>query len=217
MREPDTQLKIIVADDHFVVREGVIRWLAKSFSGVVTAEASNTHEVMKLLADGVWDLIILDVSMPGRNGIELLTDIVHGYPHTKVIIFSMYPEDQFAIRALKAGAAAYITKDTPLRELTDAVRKISRGERHITRSIAELLAMEVLDNRNGKPAHELLSDREFEVFKMIASGKTVSAIAAELSLSVKTISVYRANILKKMALSNNAEITHYAFKHSLVD
>lgn len=209
-------LKILIADDHSVVRAGIIRALTTSFNGVEIGEASNAQEVMKLLTDSYWNVIVLDVSMPGRSGLELISDIVANYS-SKVIIFSMYPEDQFAVRAIKAGASAYITKDTPLRDLMEAISKISHGERFLTPSVADLLANELYAGKNNKPLHEVLSDREFQVFQSIASGKPVSLIANELSLSVKTVSVYRAKILKKMNLRNNAEITHYAFKHSLVE
>lgn len=208
--------KILVADDHAVVRAGVIRAILQAFPDASVAEAANAAEVTRQLIDLSPHLVLLDISMPGRGGIDILTDIIRDFPTTRVIIFSMYPEDQFAIRAIKAGASAYVTKDTHLSELVEIIRKILLGQRHISPAVADLMFNEIHHPAN-KPSHELLSDREFEVFRMIASGKAVSEIAARLSLSVKTISVYRANILRKMSLANNAEITHYAFKHSLVD
>ncbi len=208
--------KIIIADDHSVVRAGILKAVSSAFTDAVVAEACNAAEITRLLIESDWDLILLDISMPGRSGLDILNDIVKEYPHTKVMMFSMYPEDQFAIRAIRAGAAAYVTKDIHLSELVSIMDKILHGQRHITPAIAELLINQITDN-GTKPSHETLSDREYEVFKLIASGKSVSDIATELSLSVKTISVYRANILRKMGLKNNAEIMHYAFKHSIVD
>lgn len=208
--------KILVADDHAVVRAGVIRAILQAFPDASVAEAANAAEVTRQLIDLSPHLVLLDISMPGRGGIDILTDIIRDFPTTRVIIFSMYPEDQFAIRAIKAGASAYVTKDTHLSELVEIIRKILLGQRHISPAVADLMFNEIHNHAN-KPSHELLSDREFEVFRMIASGKAVSEIAAQLSLSVKTISIYRANILRKMNLHNNAEIMHYAFKHSLVN
>lgn len=207
---------ILVADDHCVVREGIIRALTSNFPEAQYVEASNGPEILKLLAEKHRDIVILDISMPGRNGIEMLTEITSCYPGTKVIIFSMYPEDQFAVRAIRSGAAAYITKCTPLKELMNAIRIIKQGGRYLPPSVAELLANQI-SNTKSSETHEVLSNREYQVFQLIASGKTVSMISRDLSLSVKTISVYRANILKKMNLKNNSEITHYAIKHSLVE
>lgn len=206
----------MIADDHAVVRAGVIKAVSGAFPDAEIAEAGNTAEVMKLLMESPYHLVLLDISMPGRSGIDMLTEIVREYPHTKVIIFSMYPEDQFAIRAIKAGAAAYVTKDTNLHDLVEIMRRILLGQRYISPAIADLMYNELHDHDHKAPI-ELLSDREYEVFRQIASGKSVSDIATALSLSVKTISVYRANILKKMHLKNNAEIMHYAFKHSIVE
>ncbi len=210
------QYKILIADDHAVVRAGVIKATITAFPDAIIREASNTAEISRCLHESEWDLIVLDVSMPGRSGLDILNEIVTRYPATKVIIFSMYPEDQFAIRAIKAGAAAYVTKDTNLSELTGIMEKILRGQRHISPTIAELLINQINDHA-PKPGHELLSDREYEVFRLIASGKAPAEIANELCLSVKTISVYRTNILRKMNLKNNAEIMYYAFKNSLVE
>lgn len=207
--------RIIIADDHAVVREGVIKAVSSSFPNAVIVEAGNAAEITKLLIESKWNLILLDISMPGRGGLEILSDIIKEHHGTKVIMFSMYPEDQFAIRAIKAGASAYVTKDIKLADLVEIMHKILLGQRHISPAIADLMFNEIHDHGN-KPSHEQLSDREYEVFRLIASGKAVSEIAADLSLSVKTISVYRTNILRKMNLRNNAEIMHYAFKHSLI-
>jgi DNA-binding NarL/FixJ family response regulator len=208
--------RILVADDHSVVRAGIIKSLTASFSDIEFGEASSASEVMQLIYTSGWDLAIIDISMPGRNGMDVLKEIKENYPEIKVIIFSMYPEDQFAVRAIKAGAAAYLTKDLPAIEFTEAVRKILKGERYLTPSQLDLITNE-LRNDSNKSLHEVLSDREYQVFLLIASGLNLTDVAKELSLSVKTISVYRSNILKKMKLKNNAEITHYAFKHNLVE
>ena len=211
-----TEIRILVADDHSVVRNGVIKSLSGCFPKAVFGEASNSAEILRLVNDASWNLIILDISMPGRNGLEVLKDLKDSYPEIPVIVFSMYPEDQFAVRAIKAGASAYLTKDISTKELARAIRAIIKGERYFTNSLAELITNQIRDNVD-KPLHTLLSDREYQVFQLIAKGNGVTDIGIKLSLSVKTISVYRANILKKMNLKNNAEITHYAFKNNLVE
>lgn len=210
------ELKILIADDHSVMREGIKKSLAENFPNSVFSEASNAAEVRQLIHVTRHDLVILDISLPGRNGLEVLKEIRSNYPDIPVIIFSMYPEDQFAVRCIKDGASAYLTKDTSSRDLVNAIRKILKGEKYITPSIVELITKD-LQNKHQITTHEILSDREYQVFLLIASGKNVSSIASELSLSVKTISVYRSSILKKMKLKNNSEITHYAFKHNLVE
>lgn len=210
------KLKILVADDHCVVRNGVIKALQVSFPHAEFAEAANAVEIARLFHDVKWDLVILDICMPGRNGLEVLKEIKVNHPEIPVIIFSMYPEDQFAVRSIKAGASAYITKDVSSFELSEAIKRILRDGTYLTPKIAGLI-INGLRNDNDVPSHKTLSDREFEVFLLIASGMNVSSIAIELSLSVKTISVYRSNILKKMNLKNNSEITHYAFKQNLVE
>lgn len=210
------ELKILVADDHSIVRKGIIKSITSNFQNVVTGEASNGTEVLHLVNNERWDLIILDISMPGRSGLEVLKDIKTNYPKTPVIIFSMYPEDQFAIRSIKAGASAYLSKDITSLELEKAITAILRGELFITPTIASLLTDELQNKNNNKAVHETLSDREFQVFLLISKGKSVSDIASELNLSVKTISVYRSIILKKMNLKNNSEMMYYAFKNNLV-
>lgn len=210
------RIRILIADDHSVVRNGIIRSLTSSFPSAEFGEAGNAVEVLRLVAQVRWSLVILDINMPGRSGMEVLKEIKACYPLIPVIIFSMYPEDQFAIRAMKAGASAYLTKDISSRELEKAIKGILNGERYFTPTIAELLTNELRDT-NNKHSHEILSDREHQVFLMIAGGQNVSDIARSLSLSVKTISVYRSIVLKKMNLKNNSEITHYAFKHNLVE
>jgi DNA-binding NarL/FixJ family response regulator len=210
------KLRILVADDHSVMRNGIIKSIMGTFPNAEFGEAANASEIMQQIKASNWNLLILDISMPGRNGMEVLKEIKENNSETKVIIFSMYPEDQFAIRALKAGASAYLTKDVSAKELGLAIQKILSGGTYITTSVAELMTNE-LRSGHEKPIHEILSDREHQVFLHIAKGKSVSKIGEELSLSVKTISVYRSNILSKMNLKNNSEITHYAFKNNLVE
>lgn len=210
------RIKILLVDDHSVVRNGIMKSLTSSFPSVEFGEAGNAVEVLRIIDQIQWNLVILDINMPGRSGMDVLKEIKANYPFIPVIIFSMYPEDEFAIRAMKAGASAYLTKDISSRELEKAIKGILNGERYFTPTIAALLTNEIRDN-NNRHSHQILSDREYQVFRFIASGQNVSDIARNLSLSVKTISVYRSIILKKMNLKNNSEITHYAFKHNLVE
>ena len=210
------ELKILIADDHSVTREGIIKSLAAYFQDAKYSEASNAAEIIQLVHKTQYDLVILDISLPGRNGLDVLKEVKSNYPEIPVIIFSMYPEDQFALRSIRDGASAYLTKDISSKELAVAVKQILNGERYLTHSLMEIITKD-LQHKLNKAPHEILSDREYQVFLLIASGKNVSSIARELSLSVKTISVYRAIILKKMNLKNNSEITYYAFKHNLVE
>jgi two-component system, NarL family, invasion response regulator UvrY len=164
---------------------------------------------------GSWDVVICDISMPGRNGLEIIKEIKEEYPQLPVVVLTMHPEEQYALRALRVGASAYITKDSAPQELIQALRMVAMGKRYITASLAERMA-DLLVNDSPRPQHELLSDREFVVFKMIASGMAVSEIAGQLSLSVNTISTYRARILDKMKLRHNADLMQYAIQHKLV-
>lgn len=210
------KIHILIADDHSIVRNGIVKILSSCLPNIEFGEASDATDVMRMLNQTKWNVVILDINMPGRSGMDVLKEIKLRYPALPVVIFSMYPEDQFAVRAMKAGAAAYLTKDISSKELEKAIKIILNGELYYTSSIAALITNELRDNQN-KPSHEALSNREHQVFLLIAGGMNVSDIARKLSLSVKTISVYRAIILKKMNLKNNAEITHYAFKHNLVE
>lgn len=210
------KIKFLLSDDHSVIRRGVINALMENFPDAEFCEASNAGEVLQRIHETRYDIVILDISMPGRNGIEILKEIKEMQPETSVIIFTMYPEDQFGVRAIRNGASAYLTKDIPLKELVKVVKKVRRHERYLSPELVELIANSLQHGHNVSP-HQILSDREFQVFLLIASGKNVSTIAMELSLSVKTISVYRSNIIAKMNLKNNSEITHYAFKNQLVN
>ena len=210
------KLKILLADDHSVIRHGVIKSLSANFPDAEYSEASNAGEVMQHILDTKYDMIILDISMPGRNGLEVLKEVKARQSDTPVIIFTMYPEDQFGVRAIKNGASAYLTKDIPLKKLVKVIKKILKHERYLSPSLMDLITNDLQHGHNIS-THQNLSDREFQVFLLIASGKNVSTIARDLCLSVKTISVYRSNIVMKMNLKNNSEITHYAFKNDLVN
>jgi len=197
------------------VRHGLKQILAEEFKKAVFGEARNAQEALDLVWKENWDIAILDITMPGRSGLQVLREIKKSKPKLPVLVLSMHPENQFAVRVLKRGAAGYMTKESASAELVGAVRKVLAGGRYVSNSLAEKLAT-YLANDNQKPAQELLSDREFQVLRLIASGKIVSEIARELSLSVKTISTYRTRILEKMGLRNNAELMHYAMQHQLV-
>jgi two-component system invasion response regulator UvrY len=198
-----------------VVRQGLKLILADHFKRAVFGEARNAQEAFSLIAKEKWDVAVLDVTMPGRSGLEVLKEIKHLRPKMPVLILSMHPEDQFAVRMLKAGAAGYLTKESAGEELVGAIEKVVQGGRYVSPALAERMAS-YLDIDVQKAPHERLSDREFLVLRMIASGKTVGDTAKELSLSVKTISTYRTRILQKMDMKNNAELTHYAVNKKLV-
>jgi two-component system invasion response regulator UvrY len=208
-------LKILIADDHEVVRQGLKSILAEAFKRASIGEAHNAPELLELLKKETWSAIVMDLTMPGANGLDVLKQIKHEHPEVPILILSMHPEDQYAVRTLKAGAAGYLTKESASEELVNALHKILRGGRYINASVAERLLLD-LGNEGERPPHELLSDREYQVMCMIASGKEVGQIALELSLSVKTISTYRARILEKMNLKTNAELTYYAIQNQLV-
>ncbi len=209
-------IRVVVADDHAVVRKGLTQILSDTENIRVVGEAANAAEAFRLLGQTPCDVLLMDVSMPGKNGIEALKAIKDEYPHLRVLILSMYPEDQFGVRALKAGAAGYLTKDSAPEKLIEAVERIVSGKRYITAELAELLA-ESMGPGSDIPPHQMLSDREFQTLRLIASGKKLSEIANLLALSPKTVSVYRTRMLEKMRLTNNAELTHYAIKHRLVE
>ena len=210
------KIRILIADDHPIVRAGFKQVLSETPDLVVADEAGNGQEVLEHLKKKKYDVVLLDISMPGKNGLEILKELKTDYPKLPGLILSIYPEEQYAIRALKAGAAGYLTKASAPHELISAIRKISVGGRYISASLAEKLA-NYLDVDMTKSPHETLSDREHQVMRLIASGKTVSEIAKNLNLSVKTISTYRTHILEKMKMKNNAEITLYAVQNKLVE
>jgi len=209
-------MKILIIDDHTVVREGLKLILRDHFKSAVFGEARNATEALDAVWKEKWDVVVLDITMPGRSGLEVLKEIRHSRPKLPVLILSMHPEDQFAVRLLKAGAAGYLTKESAGDELVGALQKIMAGGRYVSPSLAERMAS-YLTLDLGKAPHERLSDREFLILRMISSGKQVSQIAKELSISVSTVSTYRARILEKMHMKNSAELTHYALQKGLVD
>jgi two-component system invasion response regulator UvrY len=208
-------LKIILADDHAVVRQGVKQILASAFPTATFGEASNAHDLLALVQQGRWDIVVLDLTMPGSNGLDLLKLIKHDHPSLPVLILSMYPEDQFAVRAVRAGAAGYLNKEGAPEELVQALRKILAGGNYISAAVADELVLHTRQD-NDRPAHEQLSDREFQVLCLIASGKGVKEIGAKLSLSPATVSTYRVRILQKMSMKTNAELMQYAIQKGLV-
>jgi two-component system invasion response regulator UvrY len=198
------------------VRHGLKQILADEFKRATFGEARNAQEALDLVWKENWDVVVLDITMPGRSGLEVLREIKKTRPKLPVLVLSMHPENQFAVRVLKGGASGYMTKESAAEELVWAIKKVLAGGRYVSKSLAEKLAS-YLASDTQKPPQELLSDREFQVLRLIASGKIVSEIAKELSLSVKTISTYRTRILEKMGLRNNAELMHYAMEHRLVE
>jgi DNA-binding NarL/FixJ family response regulator len=207
-------IKVLVADDHAVVRRGLRQILSETADIMVGGEAATAPETLQRVRDERWDVVILDISLPGGSGIELIGEIRHERPATRVLVLTMHSEDQYAVRAVRAGAAGFLTKETAPNLLVDAVRKVAAGGRYVSEELAETLASMLAGEAKGE-AHEHLSDREFEVMKLLASGKTVSQIAHTLGLSVKTISTHRTRILKKMNMKTNAELTHYAVRRGL--
>ena len=209
-------MRILITEDHIVVRQGLKLILADHFKKAVFGEARNATEALARVWKEKWDVVVLDITMPGRSGLEVLKEIKRSRPRLPVLILSMHPEDQFAVRLFKAGAAGYLTKESAGDELVGAIKKVVAGGRYISPSMAERMASYLTLDVQKAP-HERLSDREFLILRMFASGKQVSQIALELSLSVSTVSTYRARILEKMDMKNNAELTHYALQKELVD
>jgi DNA-binding NarL/FixJ family response regulator len=208
--------RVLVADDHGVVRRGIIQILEETSDFRAVAEATNAEGLLELLGKGKWDVLILDLNMPGRGGLDVLKDIRRRWPRLPVLVLSMHDEKQFAPRVIKAGASGYMNKESAPNELVNALRKIVTGGKYISGAVAETLASDLQQTQGSSP-HALLSDREFEVLRLIASGKTVSEIAAQISLSVKTVSTYRQRLLEKMGMKTNAEVTRYAIKNKLVE
>lgn len=209
-------IRVFIADDHAIVREGLKQILAESRDIIVAGEAENGLDAIKLFRKSKCHVMLLDISMPDRSGIEVLKQVKKEHPEMAVLMLSMHREDQYAIRSLKAGAAGYLTKQSAPRELVDAIRLVAAGQKYVSAALAQELAAQLGEDHAGAP-HESLSDREYQTLTMIASGKTVTAIAEELKLSVKTISEYRARLLLKMKLKNSAELTHYAIKNQLIE
>lgn len=209
-------IRVIIVDDHAVVRQGLRRILEEAEGIKVVGEAGNGAEALNMIHTLKWDVMLLDISMPEMGGGDTLKRIMARDKDAKVLILSMYEEDQYAVRLLKAGASGYLAKDVAPEQLVEAIRNAHEGKKHINRTLAELLLQECSTD-SGKPLHATLSDREFEVMKLIGSGNKVSDIARKLSLSVKTVSTYRTHILAKMKLRNNAELTFYVIQNGLLN
>jgi DNA-binding NarL/FixJ family response regulator len=209
-------IRILIADDHAILRRGLKEILMRELDDVMCGEAESGQQVLDQVHAHHWDLLLLDITMPGRGGLDVLRNVKALRPKLPVLVLSMHPEDQYGKRVLKAGASGYMNKESAPEELLKAVRKLLSGGRYVSPALAETLATDLSEDR-GQPAHETLSDREFEVLRKIASGKTVGQIAEELHLSVTTVSTYRARILEKMGLSTTAELMHYALRNHLVD
>jgi len=208
-------MKVLVADDHAIVRKGLKQILLEEYPFCEIEECANAEELIQKANDGQWDVIISDISMPGRSGLEALHQIRLSHPRLPVLIVSMHPEEQYAIRALKAGASGYCSKDLAHEELIIAIRRVLTGKKYITPSLAETLATQLEEEKQPEP-YKRLSDREFDVFKLLAAGRSVSEIAENLSLSTTTISTYRARILVKMNIKTNADLIRYALEKKFI-
>ena len=209
-------IEVFIADDHEIVRKGLSTLINETWDMKLIGEGKNGSEVLSSICNNTYDILILDISMPGMNGLETLKQVKNIKPDLPILILSMHPENQYAKRMLKAGAAGYLNKESASEELVKAIRKIYNGHKYITGNVAEILAEDLMDGTHHS-RHEKLSDREFEIMQFIATGKTVSEIADQLCLSVKTISTHRHHILKKLKLANNAQIICYGLKHELVE
>ena len=209
-------IRIVLADDHTIVREGLKQLLGSAGDLQVVGEAKDGHEVMERVRGLDFDLLLLDMSMPGKSGIDLIKQVRAERPKLRILVLSMHEEHQYAVRAIRAGAAGYLTKESATRQLVEAIRKVASGGAFISAEVAQQLALGAMPDAKG-PLHGALSDREFQVFKLIAEGKSVSDIAERLNLSVKTVSTHKANILQKMNMTTQAELIRYAINERLVD
>jgi DNA-binding NarL/FixJ family response regulator len=207
-------IKVFFAEDHTIVREGLKQILADTKDIIVAGEAADGEEALARIREEDYDVVVMDISMPGKSGLEVLKELKEIKPGLPVLILSMYPEDVYAVRSFRHGASGYLSKESAPTELIGAIRKVSAGSRYVSAALAEKLVVN-LGDETGKPLHAKLSEREYQILCLIASGKTGKEIAAELSLSAKTVSTYRTRILEKMDLKNNAELTHYAIQNGL--
>ena len=210
------KIRVLIADDHAIIRQGLKQILSDTPDLEVQGEADGSVKALQMLRAAPYDVVLLDVSMPDRNGIDTLKLIKKEFPKLPVLMLSMHPEEQYAIRALRAGAAGYLSKQGAPEQLVTALRQVASGKKYVSAAVAEELANAINEDVD-RPLHEKLSDREYQTLCMISSGKTLTQIAEQLNLSVKTVSVYRARLLEKMKLRNNAELTHYGLKHGLVE
>lgn len=209
-------MKVLIADDHPVVRRGVRQILVDEFDNCEVAEARSAKQLMQLVSEQEWDIVLLDISLPDRNGLDVLKDLRVEYPELPVVILSMHPEDQFAVRVLRAGGVGYVTKESASEELTTAIRMGLKGQRYLSPVLARRLALESLANHPDLPLPITLSDRETQVLCLIAEGKTLTEMAESLSLSVKTVSTYRARLMEKVKAENNADLIHFAIANGYV-
>ncbi len=209
-------IKVFITDDHSLIREGLKKLLKDEMDIKVAGEAGNAKDTMEFVLKNNLDVLVLDINLPDKSGLDLLKELKEFKPELRVLILSMHPEDRFAMRVLRAGAYGYVTKESAGEELVKAIRKVHNGGKYVSAALAEKLVFEI-QSGNDKPLHEMLSDREFQVFQMIASGKTLAEIADGLSLAVTTVSTYRARILEKLNLHSNAELIHYAITNKLLD
>jgi two-component system invasion response regulator UvrY len=207
-------MRILIADDHAVIRKGLKHILLEEFPSAFIEESSDAEDIIKKTLSGDWDVIICDLSMPGRSGLDVVQHMKQNFPKIPVLILSIHPEEQYAIRAIKTGAAGYLSKDAAPEELVKAVRRVMLGRKYVSSSIADKLADEL--DQDNRERHELLSHREFDVFRLLAAGSSVSEISEKLSLSVTTVSTYRARIMVKMNMKSNADLTRYALDHKLI-
>lgn len=209
-------MHILIVDDHAIVRRGLKQILDEEPGLAIVSEAENGQDVLEMSRHRTWDLVILDINLPGRNGLDILNELHYAYPKLPILILSMYPEDQYALRVINAGASGYLTKQSAPEDLIKAIKKILSGGKYYSDSVIDQLVSNP-ETRQEKPVHELLSDREFQVMVMMASGKTLSEIGENLALSIKTVSTYRKRILTKLNMKNNAELIHFALKNKLVE
>lgn len=209
-------IRVVIADDHTIVREGVRQLLQASSEFDVVSEARDGHEVMQRVREFDFDVLLLDMSMPGKSGMELIKQVKSERPKLRILVLSMHQEHQYAVRAIKAGASGYLTKESASSQLAAAIRKVASGGAFISAEVAEQLALGAMPQAEGPP-HTALSDREYQVFRLLVSGRTVSDIGGQLNLSVKTVSTHKARLMEKMGVANQAELIHYAIKHRLID
>ena len=216
MSKEGKPIRVLIADDHAILRRGLRQIIEETDDLAVVGEAESSAEAIQHIRKDVCDVVLLDISMPDRNGMDTLTIIAKDHPKVAVLMLSTHPENQYAVRALRSGAAGYLTKQSAPAQLVNAIRRVATGKKYVTPTVAEELAAHVL-NDSDRPPHEALSNREYQTMCMIAGGRTVSEIAEQLSLSVKTVSVYRARVLAKLGVTSNAGIAHYAIKNKLVE
>jgi DNA-binding NarL/FixJ family response regulator len=209
-------VRVVIADDHTIVREGLKQLLLAAGSFEIAGEARDGFEVLKLAREKEFDVLLLDLSMPGKSGMDLIKQVKNERPRVRILVLSMHQEHQYAVRAIKAGASGYLTKDSASTQLVSAIEKVAGGGAFISAEVAEQLALGAMPQTEGPP-HASLSDREYQVFRMLVAGQAVSEIASELNLSVKTVSTHKARLMEKMGIDNQAELVRYAMKHRLVD